>query len=156
MKIFYKYILLWLLPLFLFSIEDIDSLLDNYKKESALWEKDFDASGFEGLNCDDSDNSTLSFIRRGHDENNFILFIVNFTPIARENYRLGVPVKCLYEEVLNSDASKYGGSNFGNYGGIKAVEIEANYRPYSIEVNVPPLGAVILKPKIRKPRKKKA
>lgn len=125
----------------------ISDLNHIYKSEKALWEKDFTPEGFEGINCDDSDNSTLSFIRRSSDPKDFLVVLINFTPVPRSNYLLGVPADCFYEEIFNSDSGKYCGSNFGNYGGVKASKHEVFGRPYSININIPPLGAIILKPK---------
>ena len=78
-----------------------------YKNEKALWEKDANPEGFIGLNCDDSDNSTISFIIRSNDPFDFLIIAVNFTPVPRENYILGAPENCYYEEIFNSDSSKY-------------------------------------------------
>ena len=125
----------------------IKDLNEIYKKEKALWEKDADPSGFIGINCDDSDNSVISFIRRSNDPFDFLVVVVNFTPVPRHNYLLGVPEKCYYEEIFNSDSSKYCGSNVGNFGGVMATEPGSYWMPYSIYVTVPPLGGIILKPK---------
>lgn len=121
-----------------------------YKSESALWERDTDPAGFEGINCDDSDNSVVSFIRRGNDGDNFVIVVVNFTPVPRGDYIIGVPEGCFYKEIFNSDSEKYGGSNYGNYGGLESRKSPAFGREYSLSINVPPLGGIILKPEIDK------
>ena len=128
-------------------VKDLNHL---YKNEKALWERDATSEGFIGLNCDDSDNSTISFIRRSDDPFDFLVIAVNFTPVARPNYILGVPEDCYYEEIFNSDAGKYCGSNCGNMGGASAREQPAYWMPYSIEITIPPLGAVIFKPRYDK------
>ncbi len=126
------------------SISDLNHI---YKEEKSLWEKDFTPDGFEGINCDDSDNSILSFIRKSSDPKDFLVVVINFTPVPRDYYMLGVPEECFYEEIFNSDSGKYCGSNFGNYGGVKAIPGGIFGKPYSINVKIPPLGAIILKPK---------
>ncbi|OQA91923.1 MAG: 1,4-alpha-glucan branching enzyme GlgB [Elusimicrobia bacterium ADurb.Bin231] len=118
-----------------------------YKEEKSLWEKDVHPSGFEGINCDDRDNSIISFIRRSDNPKDFLVFVVNFTPVPKENYKLGVPELCFYEEIFNSNSSAYGGTNTGNSGGVYAKKSSAYNRPYSVSVFVPPLAGVILKPK---------
>lgn len=117
-----------------------------YREEKALWQRDFVPEGFDGINCDDYENSVISFIRYSDDPDDFLVVVANFTPIPRENYVLGVPKNCFYEEIFNSDSEMYGGSNVGNSGGVQAIEEEAYTKPYSIYVTIPPLGAVIFKP----------
>jgi 1,4-alpha-glucan branching enzyme len=117
-----------------------------YRAEPSLWEKDFTPDGFEGINLDDPDNSSISFIRRGNDPQDFTVIAINFTPVPRTNYRIGVPELCQYREIFNSDAASYGGSNCGNAGGSMAFECHAFRFPYSLDVVIPPLGAVIFKP----------
>jgi 1,4-alpha-glucan branching enzyme len=80
---------------------------------------------------------------------NFLIFVCNFTPVPRENYLIGVPEKCFYREVLNSDSLIYGGSNMGNLGGVMAVENPVHGRPYSIEITLPPLSVLIFKPELK-------
>lgn len=128
-------------------VKDLNLL---YKKEKAMWEKDATPEGFIGINCDDSDNSTISFIRRSNDPFDFLVVVINFTPVPRGGYTLGVPENCFYEEVFNSDSGKYCGSNVGNFGGVMAREPGSFWMPYSIDVTVPPLGCVIFKPKYDK------
>ncbi|MBN2145377.1 MAG: 1,4-alpha-glucan branching protein GlgB, partial [Candidatus Aureabacteria bacterium] len=89
-----------------------------YKKEPALYEVDFRPSGFEWIDCSDWESSVVSFIRWSKNYKTFIMVVCNFTPVLRENYRVGTPFKGWYKEILNSDAEMYGGGNKGNYGRI--------------------------------------
>ena len=124
-------------------IEDLNTL---YKAEPSLHQIDFNWEGFEWLVLHDSENSLLSFLRRGLDPNDLMVVICNFTPVVRHGYRIGVPHSGYYREVLNSDAEGYGGSNVGNQGGVWAQHQEFNSRPYYIDVTIPPLATVFLKP----------
>ena len=127
--------------------ECVKSLNWIYKDEPAMWENDFTSEGFDGINCDDSDNSIFSFIRYGKDKDDFLIFVINFTPIPRYNYVLGVPKHSYYQEIFNSDSQKYGGSNVGNFGGVMAMDEGALQKEFSIKITVPPLGGIILKPR---------
>jgi 1,4-alpha-glucan branching enzyme len=118
-----------------------------YQQEKALWEIDASPDGFHGINCGDSDNSVISFIRKSSDPKNFLVIAINFTPVPRLAYRLGVFEHCYYEEIFNSDAKKYQGGNVGNYGGVSAFKESSFGLPYTVEVNIPPLGGIILKPR---------
>jgi 1,4-alpha-glucan branching enzyme len=122
-------------------IRDLNRL---YTSEPALNELDHEAGGFEWIDHEDSENSLFSFLRRSRDGET-IIAIVNATPVLREGYRLGVPDGGFYEEIFNSDAEIYGGSNQGSGGGIPTQEQEAHGKPHSIEITIPPLGAVFLK-----------
>jgi len=117
-----------------------------YKEEKSIWTYDFISWGFDGINCDDCDNSVLSFIRYSDDPKDFSIFVFNFTPVPRDNYLLGVPEKCGYREIFNSNAGIYCGSDSGNHGVINAYDKKSFGKPYSINVFVPPLSGVILKP----------
>jgi 1,4-alpha-glucan branching enzyme len=117
-----------------------------YTNEPALHEVDFDSKGFEWIDCHDHENSTLSFIRRGKDPDDFLVIVLNFTPVVREDYRLGVPEKCWYAEAFNSDSSFYDGSNIGNGPGVEADKISSHGRPASISIKLPPLGMAVFKP----------
>jgi 1,4-alpha-glucan branching enzyme len=116
-----------------------------YAAEPALHQVDFDWHGFEWIDCHDADTSVLSFLRRGRDHADFLLIVLNFTPVVRENYRVGVPEPGLYREVLNTDSALYGGSNVGNLGGVQADPIPWNGRPYSLCLRLPPLAAAYFK-----------
>jgi len=118
-----------------------------YRKEKALYELDFDGRGFQWIDCHNYDNSTLSYIRYASDPENFLVVCVNFTPVPQTEYRVGVPKNCWYEELFNSDSTHYGGSNLGNGPGVKADDLSCHGRPASIKVNLPPLAAVVFKPR---------
>jgi len=122
-------------------IRDLNRL---YTSEPALNELDHEADGFEWIDHEDSENSIFSFLRRSRDGET-IIAIVNATPVLHEGYRLGVPDGGFYEEIFNSDAEIYGGSNHGSGGGIPTQEQEAHGKPHSIEITIPPLGTVFLK-----------
>jgi 1,4-alpha-glucan branching enzyme len=123
-------------------IQDLNHL---YRREPALHELDFDPAGFEWIDCDDSDSSVVSLMRRGHSTEDLILVISNFTPIVRSNYRVGVPQGGFWREVLNSDAEIYGGSGQGNLGSVEAESVPCHGRPFSLNLNLPPLAAVFFK-----------
>lgn len=112
-----------------------------YKNEPALWEIDDSYEGFEWIDFHDADNSVLSFMRKARTAQP-LLFVINATPVVRENYRLGVPGEGFYEEILNTDAQTYGGSNVGNYGGLHAEPIPWQGQSHSIAVRMPPLATV--------------
>ncbi len=116
-----------------------------YKTEPALFERDFQADGFEWIDFCDWEQSILSFMRRGQSVNDLILVVCNFTPIPRNNYRIGVPRGGFWKEVLNSDAKTYEGSGHGNLGGVEATPIPSHGRYYSLSLIVPPLSIVFFK-----------
>ena len=123
-------------------VEDLNRL---YKDEAALHELDFDPKGFEWIDCSDSQGNVLSFIRKGSSVKDILLVVCNFTPVPRFNYRVGVPRGGYWREILNSDSKEYGGSGHGNLGGIEASPISFHGRPYSLNLTLPPLGAVFFK-----------
>jgi 1,4-alpha-glucan branching enzyme len=116
-----------------------------YRSEPALHELDFSSDGFEWIDTQDWEQSTISFVRKGRRSNNLMLIVANFTPIIREGYRVGVPRGGWWQERLNSDASVYGGGNRGNGGGLHAEPISAHGREHSLLLTLPPLGLLILK-----------
>jgi len=116
-----------------------------YAAEPALHQVEFDWHGFEWIDANDSDNSVLSFIRRGKNPEDLIVAVINATPVTRGGYRLGVPNAGFYREIMNTDAAHYGGSNAGNMGGQQAAGHPAQGRPYSLVLTLPPLAAVYLK-----------
>jgi 1,4-alpha-glucan branching enzyme len=116
-----------------------------YKQEPALYEQDFQPEGFEWVDFHDAENSMLSFLRRGRAPEELILVLCNFTPVPRTNYRVGVPEAGFWKEMLNSDAQVYGGSGYGNFGGLEASPVASHGRYYSLSLNVPPLGVIFLK-----------
>jgi len=113
--------------------------------ENALHQVDFDWRGFEWIDCNDSDNSVLSLLRKGRDESDVMVVVINATPVVREGYIVGVPRAGYYREVLNTDAGVYGGSNVGNIGGQNAAADPRQGRPYSLCLTLPPLAAIFLK-----------
>ena len=123
-------------------ISDLNRL---YRDVPALHQRDFDRSGFEWIDANDSAQSMASFIRYGDDREDPVVIAANFTPVPRYNYRLGVPFAGRWNEILNSDATQYGGSGSGNMGGADAVPAGAHGRPQSLTVTVPPLGIVFFR-----------
>jgi 1,4-alpha-glucan branching enzyme len=117
------------------------------RQEPALHKIDFDWPGFEWIEVNDVDGSTLSFLRRGSEPGDFVVVVCNFTPVVHGDCRVGVPEGCFYEEILNTDSAHYGGSGVGNLGGLNSEPIPWNGRPYSIRMNLPPLAAVYFKPR---------
>jgi 1,4-alpha-glucan branching enzyme len=117
-----------------------------YRNEPALYEVDFDHTGFEWIDFMDSDNSIITFMRKASDYKDLLVFVCNFTPVYREDYRVGVPFHCEYKELLNSDSEMYWGSNKGNYGGLWSDEIAWHNQPYSLNLKIPPLSTMIFKP----------
>jgi 1,4-alpha-glucan branching enzyme len=116
-----------------------------YRAEPALFQRDFDAGGFEWVDLHDWEQSVVSFLRKGDTPDETILVVCNFTPVAHTNYRVGVPRGGFWREVLNSDASIYGGSGQGNLGGVEAAPVPAHGRSHSLSLTLPPLGVVYLK-----------
>ena len=116
------------------------------RENPALYEKDFKPEGFEWIDCNDYDSSTLTYLRRGKDPEDFLVICCNFTPIVRDGYRLGVPKTGWYKEIFNSDSTYYAGSNVGNGPGVKAQNALSHGRKYSIEVTLPPLAVTVFKP----------
>ena len=114
-------------------------------EQRALHQMDFDHTGFEWLDCSDFEGSVVSFVRRAHDPSDFVVIVVNFTPVPRQDYIIGVPEEGRYVELLNSDAAIYGGSNLGNAGGILSEQTPAHGRPHRLSLVLPPLGCLMLK-----------
>jgi 1,4-alpha-glucan branching enzyme len=122
----------------------VRDLNDLYRGERALHVKDFDWQGFEWIDCHDAQNSVLVYLRSSGDD--FVVAALNFTPVPRDIYRIGVPAPGIYRELLNSDAADYGGSGIGNGRRTLATEDRPWMdRPYSIEVTLPPLAGILLK-----------
>jgi len=118
-----------------------------YTSEPSLHEVDFEWLGFEWMDCNDADASTLSFIRRAKNGRGFVLAVYNFTPVVRTDYRVAVPQAGFYEEILNTDAAIYGGSNVGNVGGVLSEPIPWLGKEHSLKLTLPPLGALFFKRK---------
>jgi len=123
-------------------VKDLNGL---YTDEPALHELDFHPDGFEWIDCGDSQGSILNLLRKGRSTGDILLVVLNFTPVPRFNYRVGVPRGGYWRETLNSDSREYGGSGHGNLGGVEASPISFHGRPYSLNLTLPPLGAVFFK-----------
>ncbi|HEY9885704.1 MAG TPA: 1,4-alpha-glucan branching protein GlgB, partial [Vampirovibrionales bacterium] len=115
-----------------------------YKQEKALWQDDFEQSGFRWINPNDADSSVLSFMRKAEDGEH-MLCIFNFTPIDRPGYVIGCPTDENYEVVFNTNDAKYGGNNFGNCEELTGRWIKANDFPHSLVLDLPAFGALFLK-----------
>jgi 1,4-alpha-glucan branching enzyme len=115
-----------------------------YRSEPALHEMDCSPAGFEWIDCDDADSSVVSLLRKGKSSATMMIVVCNFTPVPRNNYRLGAPRSGFWQERLNSDASEYGGSNIGNLGGVETVPVGVHGRPYSLTITLPPLSVTFL------------
>jgi 1,4-alpha-glucan branching enzyme len=123
----------------------VKELNNLYKTEPALYEKNFSNSGFEWLDVGDSANSTLVYIRKGNDEKEQLVVILNMTPVPRNNYRLGVPVEGTWKLIFNSDQHRFYGSSFSMQQELMSEPISWMNKNQSIAVNLPPLAGVILK-----------
>jgi 1,4-alpha-glucan branching enzyme len=120
-----------------------------YRAEPALHEIDFEPAGFEWMDCNDSDQSVLSFVRYARDPTDLVLCVCNFTPVPRQRYRVGVPLGAFYAELLNTDSAVYGGSNLGNAGGVQSEPTPWHGQPHSVLLTLPPLAAVWFRPVVR-------
>jgi 1,4-alpha-glucan branching enzyme len=116
-----------------------------YRHEAALHQVDGEPSGFAWIDCNDNENSVVSFMRLARDPRDFLVIVLNFTPVPREGYTVGVPEAGRYRELLNSDADIYGGSNMGNAGGVSSDPGAAHGHAQSLHLTLPPLGCLVLK-----------
>lgn len=126
-----------------------------YAEEPAFWAEDFDPNGFQWIECDDAESSIVSFVRRSKEKE--LVFLCNFTPVVHRGFSLGVPQEGVYHERLNSDAAHFGGSDVINAVPLQSKAEPAGRCPFRVELDVPPLGMVILEreqPK-KQPRTKK-
>ncbi len=123
-------------------VHDLNQLM---RREPALHEFDFNPAGFSWIDCNDTQQSTISLIRRGQSRQNTLVVACNFTPVPRHNYRLGAPDSGIWQEVLNSDAREYGGSGQGNLGSLEAAPVPSHGLPHSLNLSLPPLAAVFFK-----------
>jgi 1,4-alpha-glucan branching enzyme len=124
-------------------VRDLNRL---YHTTPALYQRDFSYDGFEWIDCNDNESSVISFLRKGASSDEVVLVVCNFTPIPRENYRLGVPKGGLWRECLNSDATIYGGSGQGNLGTVEASPLPSHGRFHSVSLRLPPLAVLFFKP----------
>jgi 1,4-alpha-glucan branching enzyme len=116
-----------------------------YRELPALYQLEFEQAGFSWLDCHDAERTLLSFLRRGSN-GEVAVVALNFTPVPRNRYRIGLPYDCSYKEAFNSDSTYYGGSNTGNGYGIRAEAIPWMGQPFSAEIELPPLAGIILVP----------
>jgi 1,4-alpha-glucan branching enzyme len=122
-------------------VRDLNQL---YADEPSLHYRDFESQGFEWIDCHDATQSTLSYLRR--DDDDVLIAVLNFTPVIRENFAIGVPYAGRYQEILNSDSEFYRGSNAGNAGELHAEASEWMGRPYRLALTLPPLAGILLRP----------
>jgi 1,4-alpha-glucan branching enzyme len=126
------------------GIYDLVAVLNRLYRDDAAFALDFDEAGFTWIDCDDVNNSVISYQRRcGPD---YAVVVLNFTPVPRHNYRVGVPDPGFYRELFNSDSSYYGGSNLGNAGRCRAERTPASGYKHSLLLTLPPLAGIVLKP----------
>jgi 1,4-alpha-glucan branching enzyme len=123
-------------------VRDLNRL---YQSEPSLHELDVRPEGFAWIDCNDHESSVVSFVRRSGDPADFTLFVLNFTPVVRQFYRLGVPEAGHYRELINTDAGVYGGSNVGNQGGVDTEDIQQHGYEQSVSLILPPLACLVLK-----------
>ena len=131
-------------------VRDLNRL---YCQNPALHELDCQEAGFEWVDCSDSDNSILCFLRKGSRPGDEVLAVFNFTPVVRKGYEVGVDRGGRWREILNSDAGPYWGSGVGNLGGVEAAAFAKHGRPHSLTLTLPPLGALFFKREEDSPEK---
>jgi 1,4-alpha-glucan branching enzyme len=127
----------------------VGDLAHLYRREPSLYQRDYDHSGFQWIDCNDNENSVISYVRRAADPEDVLVVLMNFTPVPRDQYIVGVPRAGRYDEILNSDAAVYGGSNMGNDGHVDTIDTPAHGHAQSLSVRLPPLSCLILKPSSR-------
>ena len=123
----------------------VQALLKLYKGNQSLYQLDQDPKGFEWINADDNTRSIFSFVRHNESGRNNLLFVINFTPVARPDYRVGVPRKKQYQLVLNSDDAAFGGSGKAQPEIYRAVKQECDGRPFSFAYDLPAYGVAVFK-----------
>ncbi len=123
-------------------ISDLNYL---YINEKPFHQIDFSPDGFQWIDFSDYEKSIISFIRKGKEKKDILIFVFNFTPVLRTNYRIGVPFNCEYIEIFNSDSIYYGGKNMGNFGKVKSENIPFHNFPFSINITIPGLSGLIFK-----------
>jgi 1,4-alpha-glucan branching enzyme len=114
-----------------------------YRSIPALHELDCELEGFAWIDCHDTEQSAISYVRRGKDRNQFVVIVCNFTPVVRHNYRIGVSRGGYYRERVNTNSGAYGGSGVGNFGGSVAEAVPCHDQPFSLALTLPPLAALI-------------
>ena len=123
-------------------VTDLNGL---YRREPALFELDFDPAGFQWIDCNDNENSVVSFMRRARDPRDFVVVVLNLTPVVRRDYVVGVPEAGVYRELVNTAAEIYMGSNQGNAGAVATVPEPAHGQPHRLRLVLPPLACLVLK-----------
>jgi 1,4-alpha-glucan branching enzyme len=123
-------------------VRDLNRL---HRAEPALHALDCDPAGFQWIDCNDAENSVLSLMRRSREPGEEVLAVLNFTPQPHSGYRVGAPGPGFWREALNSDAPAYGGSGWGNLGGVEAAPVGRHGQPFSLTLTLPPLAAVFLR-----------
>lgn len=123
-------------------VADLNSV---YKNENSLWADDFTNNGFEWINCNDAEESIVSFIRKGKTKDDLMVIVSNFTPVPRTMHRVGVGVRGVYQEVINSDDLKYGGSGVVNPTPLHTQDVPYDFKPYSLDFKIPPLATCMFK-----------
>jgi 1,4-alpha-glucan branching enzyme len=117
-----------------------------YLESPCFWEIDFEHQGFEWIDFSDAERTIVSFVRKTKNPWESLVFVFNFTPVPRRNYRVGLPWSGRYQEIMNSDSSYYSGSNLGNSGEIQSEDVWCQNQPYSAVLTLPPLGMLVLRP----------
>jgi 1,4-alpha-glucan branching enzyme len=123
-------------------VEDLNRL---YSREPALYELDCEPAGFEWIDCNDSQQSVIALLRKGQTTRDAVVIASNLTPVPRKDYKVGVPRGGYWNEILNSDATVYGGGGWGNLGGVEARPVSVHGRPFSLKLTIPALATIFLK-----------
>jgi 1,4-alpha-glucan branching enzyme len=123
----------------------IEQLNRVHRESPALHALDFDPAGFDWIDASDNEQTTLSFLRYSPDRSDIVAAVFNFTPVPRHNFRIGVPVDGFWEEIVNTDARELGGSGQGNLGGLQAAPVGSHGKRFSLNITLPPLGALFLR-----------
>ncbi|MEY4544102.1 MAG: hypothetical protein RL685_297 [Pseudomonadota bacterium] len=127
----------------------IEQLNRVHRESPALHALDFDPAGFDWIDASDNEQTTLSFLRYSPDRSDTVAAVFNFTPVPRHNFRIGVPTDGFWEEIVNTDARELGGSGQGNLGGLQAAPVGSHGKRFSLNVTLPPLGALFLRQRRR-------
>jgi 1,4-alpha-glucan branching enzyme len=122
-----------------------------YRSNDALHEGENNPASFEWIDLHDAENNVLSFLRKANSPDRMTVVVCNFSPVPRSSYRIGIPAKGFWKEVLNTDAKHYGGSGRGNFGGLEAVPVPLHGRPWSLTIELPPLAAIFFEFKGTRP-----
>jgi 1,4-alpha-glucan branching enzyme len=116
-----------------------------YRSEPALYELDFSPEGFEWVDVNNSESSVIAFLRKSAGDGAPLLVVCNFTPVPRANFLIGVPQRGIWREIINTDARDYGGSGWGNLGGVESVPVSSHGRVESVSLSLPPLSTLVLR-----------